>query len=365
MKKFTWKCRILKPLFVVLITCILFIPAGGCDKKEELTNKAPICSIKSPKNGDELLQGKTITIAVEAADADGDVTEVIFKIDNIEVSNDNSFPYQYQWNTADAAGGKHTIKARAKDNNNNLTSHEIAILIFDEGSIGLETGTVDDYDGNTYETVKIGTQWWMAENLKTTHFSDGTEITLVENKVAWDNLDFSDQAYCYYDDSIIHANTYGALYNWTAAMNGAESSESTPSQVQGVCPNGWHLPSDPEWMVLEMQLGMSFDDAWLVGWRGINEGTKMKAKEGWDNNGNGTNSSGFSALPAGIRSGQGLFSDVGKATYFWSTTEYINITTYAFNRTLGFNHSGVGWFHDNHFYGYPKDYGFSVRCVKD
>ena len=78
----------------------------------------------------------------------------------------------------------------------------------------------------------------MAENLKTTHFSDGTEITLIENNVAWDNLDFSDKAYCYYDDSIIHANTYGALYNWAAAMNGAESSELTPSHVQGVCPAG-------------------------------------------------------------------------------------------------------------------------------
>jgi len=339
--------------------------AGGCDKKEEATNKAPTCSIQSPKNGDELLQGKTITIAVEAADSDGDVMEVIVKIDNIGVSTNHTNPYQCQWNTSNAAAGSHTIKATAKDNSNGMTSHEITVLIFDEDSIVLETGTVGDYDGNTYETVKIGTQWWMAENLKTTHFSDGTGITLVENKVAWDKLDFSDKAYCYYDDLIIHANTYGALYNWAAAMNGAESSESVPSQVQGVCPDGWHLPSDNEWIELEMNLGMSYDEAWLLGWRGINEGTKMKSKEGWDNDGNGTNSSGFCALPAGIRNSQGIFSDIGTATHFWSTTEYFNMTNYAFNRKLSYNQPGVGWFHASHYYGYPKDFGFSVRCVKD
>ena len=339
--------------------------AGGCDNTEEVTNKAPTCSITSPENDAELLQGETITISAEAADADGDVTEVIFTIDNIGVSTTHSFPYQYQWNTADATAGRHTIKATAKDNSNNATSREIAILIIEKGSGVLETGTVTDCDGNTYKTVKIGTQWWMAENLKTTHFSNGTEIFLIENNTSWDNLDFSDKAYCYYDDSITLANTYGALYNWAAAMNGAESSELTPSQVRGVCPAGWHLPSDGEWIALEMQLGMSYDEAWLVGWRGSSEGNKLKAKEGWNSNGNGTNSSGFSALPAGIRNGHGVFSDVGEATHFWSTTEYINNTTYAFNRKLAYNQSGVGWFLASHYYGYPKDFGFSVRCVKD
>jgi uncharacterized protein (TIGR02145 family) len=338
---------------------------AGCKAEEEVSNKAPDCSITSPKNGDELLQGKTIKIVVIAADTDGEVTEVKVDVDNNEIGADQSNPYQYQWNTSDAAAGSHTIKATAKDNSNGLTSDEITILIFVEGSIVLETGTVGDYDGNTYKTVKIGAQWWMAENLRATHFSNGAEITKVENNTTWDNLDLSDKAYCYYDDSIIHADTYGALYNWAAAMNGAESSESAPSQVQGVCPLGWHLPSDNEWIELEMQLGMSYDEAWKVGWRGINEGSKMKAKEGWDNDGNGTNSSGFNALPAGIRDSQGLFSEAGRITHFWSATEYFNITTYAFNRKLSYIEPGVGFFHASHYYGYPKDFGFSVRCVKD
>lgn len=355
----------LKPMFVVLISCIFLMLAGGCDKTEDETNKPPSCLITNPKNGDEILSGAIINIVAQAADNDGEIKEVVFVIDNVEVGTPQVLVHEYQWNTAGAATGKHTLKATAKDNSNNVSSHEIAIFIIEEGSSTLETGTVNDYDGNTYKTVKIGTQWWMAENLKTTHFSDGTDINFIENPIAWDNLTLSDKAFCFYNDSLSYAGKYGAIYNWAAAMNGAESSETTPSQVRGVCPDGWHLPSDPEWIVMEMQLGMSYEEAWLLGWRGTNEGTKMKAKEGWNENGNGTNSSGFSALPAGIRSNNGLFSDAGKITHFWSTTEYINITSYAFNRQLNYNHSGVGWFYASHYYGYPKDFGFSVRCVKD
>jgi uncharacterized protein (TIGR02145 family) len=365
MKRFIGRCFNLKHWSAVLIICLYFMLWGSCDNMGEETEISPTCYITSPENNDELIQGEIITISVEATDTDGDVTEVILKIDNTGVSTIPGSPYQYQWNTAEAQPGRHTIFATAKDNNNNIASHAITILIIEEDSSVLETGTVNDYDGNTYKTVKIGSQWWMAENLKTTHFSNGTEIPLIENNVSWYNLDFSNKAYCYYNDSITYANKYGALYNWAAAMNGSESSENIPSHVSGVCPDGWHLPSDGEWIVLEMQLGMSYDEAWLVGWRGTNEGTKIKAKEGWYNNGNGTNSSGFSALPAGIRSGNGLFSDEGKATHFWSTTEYINIVTFAFNRKLAYNKSGVGWFQASHYYGYPKNFGFSVRCVKD
>ena len=304
-------------------------------------------------------------ISIEADDADGLVTEATIKIDNIGVSTILSFPYQYQWNTTDAIPGRHTIRVTVKDDNNNETFHEIAIFVIESEMDILETGTVEDYDGNIYKTVKIGSQWWMAENLKTTHFSDGSEINLIENNENWENLGLSENAYCYYNNSLANAATYGALYNWTAAMNSAESSELTPSKVRGVCPTGWHLPSDGEWIILEMELGMSYDEAWLAGWRGTNEGTKLKAEERWYSNGNGTNSSGFSALPAGIRSGNGLFSDVGRTTHFWTATEYFNITTYAFNRKLDYNQSGIGWFRASHYYGFPKEFGFSVRCVKD
>lgn len=365
MTKFNNWCRILTPFSAFILTSLLLIITGSCDKTEVVPNKEPSCSIKNPKDGDEKLKGLNIPIDVAASDADGDILEVKIIIDHIEVATIYNFPFQYPWNTDNAGTSKHTIKAIAKDNNNSESSSGIEIYIIDESSIILETGTVNDYDENTYKSVKIGNQWWMAENLKTTHYSDGTEIPLVENQEVWNNLGFSDKAFCYYNNSISNAETFGALYSWAAAMNGAESSEELPSMVKGVCPDGWHLPSDPEWIELEIQLGMSQEDAWRFGWRGLNEGTKMKTKEGWDNNGNGTNSSGFSALPAGIRSNEGLFSYKGEITHYWSSTEYINITDYAFNRELSCNQPGVGWFRARHYYGYPKDFGFSVRCVKD
>ena len=221
-----------------------------------------------------------------------------------------------------------------------------------------------DFDGNTYPTVKIGAQTWMAENLKTTHFSTGVEIPLVESALDWDNLSYTDKAYCFYDNSAANASVYGALYTWPAAMNGAASSEENPSFVQGACPCGWHLPSDNEWMDLEMFLGMSYEEAYGLGWRGTDEGDKLKANRGWFEDGNGTNSSGFSALPGGSRMNE-LFRSLGETSYFWSTTEYFNITYLAFNRSLSYLYSQIGFFSASHYYGYPKNHGFSVRCVKN
>jgi uncharacterized protein (TIGR02145 family) len=221
-----------------------------------------------------------------------------------------------------------------------------------------------DYDGNHYTTSIIGNQTWMTENLKTTHFSDGTEITQVQGISEWGNLTYSDPAYCYYDNSLTNGNTFGALYTWAAAMNGAGSSELNPSDVQGACPCGWHLPSEEEWIELEMYLGMSYEEAYGLGWRGTDEGDKLKSAIGWYNNGNGTNSSGFSALPGGSRK-KGLFDGLNETTIFWSSTEYFNINYLAFNRSLSYLYSTVGWFSAAHYYGYPKNYGLSVRCLKD
>ena len=147
-------------------------------------------------------------------------------------------------------------------------------------------------------------------------------------------------------------------------MKGAQSSDMNPSNVQGACPCGWHMPSDEEWIELEMYLGMSHEEAYALGWRGSDEGDKLKTAFGWYNDGNGTNTSGFSALPGGSRK-NGLFDGLTKTTIFWSSTEYFNITHLAFNRSLSYLYSQVGWFSAAHYYGYPKNFGRSVRCLKD
>jgi hypothetical protein len=113
-------------------------------------------------------------------------------------------------------------------------------------SFNLNSGseTVTDIDGNVYNTVQIGSQLWMSENLKTSRYADGATIPFVNNSSDWAALNETSKAYCWYDDNISNKEIYGALYTWGAAMNGAAGSNKVPGEVRGICPTGWHLPSD-------------------------------------------------------------------------------------------------------------------------
>ena len=179
----------------------------------------------------------------------------------------------------------------------------------------------DTRDGKTYITVKIGTQTWMAENL---------------------NYNTNSGSWCY-ENNTSNCTKYGRLYDWETAKK--------------VCPSGWHLPSDDEWKKLEMFLGMSKTDADNTGWRGTEEGKKLKSTSGWNSSGNGTDAYGFTALPGGYRSYDETFDDVGSHGYWWSSSEYG--TAVAYYRYMRYSYSGV--------YRSPNDktYGFSVRCVRD
>ncbi len=223
----------------------------------------------------------------------------------------------------------------------------------------LITGTfIDSRDNTEYSWVQIGEQIWMAENLK-----------YLPSVVGPGTGSYS-EAYCYvygYDGTSISAAkatenyaTYGVLYNWTAAMNGAESSDANPSGVQGICPDGWHLPSDAEWKQLEMYLGMSETDVNSTGWRGTVEGGKLKeaGTTHWaDPNAGANNESGFTALPGGYRYSNGYFSNIRDYGYWWSSTELD--TNIAWIRYLYYYNSFVNRFN------YYKSMGFSVRCLRD
>ena len=154
--------------------------------------------------------------------------------------------------------------------------------------------TVTDIDGNTYKTVKIGNQIWMAENLKVTHYRNGDIIPNVTNNFEWAYL--STGAWCVHDNDGSYANTYGYLYNWYAV-----------NDIRNIAPEGWHVPTDEEWKELEMYLGMSQTEADDTGYRGTNEGGKLKeaGTTHWETPNTGaTNETGFSALPGGCRSNQ-------------------------------------------------------------
>ncbi len=198
----------------------------------------------------------------------------------------------------------------------------------------------------------------MKENLKTTHYASGTAIPLVTDSTAWANLGYPDRAYYDYDNSALNDAIYGALYTWAGAMNGAESSSANPSGVQGVCPNGWHLPSDNEWIQMEIFLGMTQTQAGAPGFRGTDQGGQLKATTLWNSPNTGaTNSSGFTALPSGYRSSNGSFLYLGSNGFWWAATEFSSSD--AWSRYLSYGNAQV--YRGNVY----KDYGRSVRCVRD
>ncbi len=189
----------------------------------------------------------------------------------------------------------------------------------------------------------------MTENLKTTKYANGTAIPLVNTNSTWDALTVTSKAYCWYNDDIANNATYGALYTWAAAMNGAASVTVNPSGEQGVCPTGWHLPSDAEWTQLTTYLGGES----VAGGKLKETGTTHWASP----NTGATNETGFTALSGGCRFSNGTFSNKGFFGYWWSATEF-NAPS-AWYRFMSYYHSDV--YRDDDY----KEVGFSVRCVKD
>jgi uncharacterized protein (TIGR02145 family) len=218
---------------------------------------------------------------------------------------------------------------------------------------------VVDIDKNIYYSVTIGDQVWMSDNLKATRYPDGSLIPHVEDQQAWFNFVMYSQAYCWYENYGAIGATYGALYTWPAAMHIISEDDIKPGNVQGVCPDGWHLPSDSEWKQLEMYLGMSFVESDEEGWRGTDEGGKMKHQGTvhWQAPNTGaTNESNLTALPSGWRDGAGYFNNLGTATRFWSSSKRGD---YAWIRELDNNSSQI-------FRTTKGLYeGISVRCIKD
>ncbi len=210
-----------------------------------------------------------------------------------------------------------------------------------------ETGTVTDVDGNVYATVKIGDQWWMAENLNTKHFSDSSSIQEIKTNSDWAAASAS--AYCQYDQNPLAP---GLLYNW-AAVN----------DTRKLAPAGWHIATDADWKKLEVAAGMSTADLDQNGWRGkgVAEALRMSSPEGWTVVSDvwSTNTTGFTALAGGCRLFDGRWSDPGLyATGFWWTATASDSLS-AIYRYMDYKKTTV--FRSL----FSKQYGCSVRCVKD
>ena len=196
-------------------------------------------------------------------------------------------------------------------------------------------GILTDVDGNEYAIRKIEDEWWMIENLATTKFRNGDQIPLVIEADSWQR---ESPAYCWYNnDSSTFSNPYGALYNWFAVATG------------DLCPTGWHVPLEAEFLNLADLHG----GALIAGGK-----LKESGSSHWlEPNTGATNESGFTALPAGSRLGNGFFTGLGEITLWWSATQYHDY--YAQGWQIVYDGTYLG---ENMSSKFP---GRSVRCVKD
>jgi uncharacterized protein (TIGR02145 family) len=329
-------------IFVVLLCIVLGLPE--CKKREELSSSAPTASTNKASwinNTWATLNG--------LINANNQITTAFFEFDTITTYGHSIIA------TPDTITGSATTFVSA--NLTGLTPGKIyhyrvkavssAGISYGSDSTFTTSGTggsiiilnpdltyssVSDNDGNTYKTIEIGTQTWMAENLKTTKYNDNTTIPLVTGNAKWAAL--STPGYSWYNNDSI---TYGVMYNWYAV------------NTVKLCPLGWHVPTDPEWTTLTTYLGGDsiagdqLKETGLTHWLSPNAGA--------------TNESGFTALPGGYRSYDGKFSNLRSCGYWWSSTEYSSIDAYYRDMYTGYR--DVDRSNGN------KLSGFSVRCSKD
>ncbi len=200
------------------------------------------------------------------------------------------------------------------------------------------TGSVKDNEGNEYLTVVIGDQEWMRENLRVSKYNDGTTIRHVQDKSEWAKL--KSGAWCYHIDD--NGEVYGKLYNWYAV-----------NEKKGICPKGWHVPTDKEWNIMINK----FDGIHKAGGKLKSTATTPDIHPRWINpNANATNESDFSAVPGGIRTHAGEFKYLGSFGAYWTSCE-----------TYGENAWKYGMsYNDTKIYRHRRDknYGYSVRCVR-
>jgi len=232
----------------------------------------------------------------------------------MEGSWDTDWDYNKTENHQYENKGIYIVKMEVKDTEG-LTDY-----VTDNITVSNAGTFTDPRDEQTYNTIEIGSQKWFSDNLN------------YETSNSW-----------WYDNSSANGDVYGRLYTWYVALT--------------ACPSGWHLPSDYEWKTMEMALGMSQSEADDTGWRGTDQGEQMKSTSGWYNNGNGTNSSGFNALPGGGRLENGSFYHLGSNGYWWSSTERSG--TSAWVRALYYVDDQVDRGNSS------KAASHSIRCLKD
>jgi uncharacterized protein (TIGR02145 family) len=231
-------------------------------------------------------------------------------------------------------------------------------------------GIISDIDGNSYNTVLIGTQCWTKENLRVRRYNNSTAIPFdtsgstsgSASYESWSSLTYGAHTLWSHDSTATpsNLNNYGYLYNWYAAKGIAAPGSTT---YINICPTGWHVPSDSDWNKLVKYLDSGADTSGVLLIQSTSAGSIMKSTSLlWNIGSPGTDLSGFSALPGGCRNIDGIFRNIMDFGYFWSTTENNSTPSRAWHRRLVFSSSNVERTTTS---GNDKRSGASVRCLKD
>jgi uncharacterized protein (TIGR02145 family) len=241
-----------------------------------------------------------------------------------------------------------TVKSKIYGNQETFTTKPATVKTTFNPALTYQT--ISDIDGNSYKTIKIGTQEWLAENLKTTRYNDGSAIPLVTGENEWSRL--TTPGYCWYNnDEAVFKNIYGGYYNWFAVNTGK------------LCPSGWHVPTEDDWKVFKLFLGMTLEQVEAGYFTETTVGNKIK-ETGTFNWAEGsvtsTNESGFTALPGGRRStGPATFGGEGGGAGWWSASEFLPSHA-VLSHWVGSSDGRI--FKSDML---VKSYGLNIRCVKD
>ena len=327
------------------ILCFLVLIVCTCEKSEpikqiviETGSIIDTSSTTVTVTGNIIDMGEGITTYGHIAATDNAFT---INVKNSSLSNPSNTGIYTSTITDLVPNTFHYVKAYATNSQGIVYGSQISFTTL------LDKTFTDNRDGHVYKLVTIGNQVWMAENLaylpSVSPPSAGSAVSPYYYVYGYEGTSVSSAK------ATANFTTYGVLYNWPAAMAGAVSSNDNPSGVQGICPSGWHLPSDAEWTELTDYLGGE----------GV-AGGKLKevGNDHWYSlNTDATNEKGFTALPGGFRYVNGTFDHVGSNGYWWSAT--VRDAANAWNRTMYFDYAIV-----YSFWNY-REVGSSVRCVKN
>lgn len=343
------------PVLFFLSLLAVFLFATCQNKEKEVENRPPTLSLSFDQAGKEYLQSDTVRMVLEASDPEGELAEGVLTIvringPGIRTEYLNGFPQTIFWETHDAVDGLYRINASVADNLNEYAQVTDTVeIVLGDGPLNAPCPDVPQftYEGQTYNTIKIGTQCWMAENLNVGTLSNNTQTNngVIEKFCVQSNLD--------------SCLVYGGLYTWAEAMQYTGSEGG-----QGICPPGWHIPTDADWMALEAEVDTKYGDdpsIWIAeGWRGTNVGGRLKTRgpRYWEMpfNTGSSNLSGFSLKGAGWAESSSATS-VRSENRLWSSSasdaENAWIRSYVFAEMASWRSTST------------MDFAYSVRCIKD